>query len=324
MNSDPSKNSFAADTLHAVKGFCMGVCDAVPGVSGGTVALVAGIYDRLFTAISHFDRKLLTFLVRRQFTRAAAHVDARFLLALVLGLGLGYVAMSVAIKVLMASETLRSLTLASFSGMILGSIWLVMQRIRPEPADQRIQCLGWGLAGCALSSLIAFQNSTTASGEISLLYLFCCTIIAICAMILPGISGAMLLLILGVYYHVVEIPRNLIHLEQVGDNLTRMAVVLAGCSVGLLTFSRLVKWLLKVYREQTLSAMLGLMIGSLLILWPFQHRIEPEVDHHKPRYEAFVPDFSGWVVVVIACVLLFAGLVIAMDRLANSVSQQAN
>ena len=136
-------------------------------------------------------------------------------------------------------------------------------------------------------------------------------------MILPGISGAMLLLIFGVYYYVVEIPRSLIHLENVGDNLTRLAVFLSGCVIGLLTFSRVIKWFLNNYKAPTLSTMLGLMIGSLVILWPFQNRIEPVIEHHKPTYEWFVPtEFSGTMVGVGFCIVFFAAAVIVADRFA--------
>ena len=305
------------DLAHSIKGFCMGVCDAVPGVSGGTVALIVGIYERLFTAITHIDRRLLGYLRKGEIKKAWVHMDARFLVALVIGMGMGYVAMSVAIKTLMASDTLRALTLASFCGMILGSVYLVFKMIKPQHKNAYLTCIGCGLLGCAVSSFIAFQSSAAATGEISLLYLFCCTIIAICAMILPGISGAMLLLIFGVYYYVVEIPRSLIHFENVGDNLTRLAVFLSGCVIGLLTFSRVIKWFLNNHKAPTLSTMLGLMIGSLVILWPFQNRIEPVIEHHKPTYEWFMPgEFNGTMVGVGFCIVFFAVAVIVADRFA--------
>ena len=310
-----------ADAATSIKGFCMGVCDAVPGVSGGTVALIAGIYERLFVAISHVDTRLFSFLRKKEFKKAANHLDARFLAALVVGLGIGYVVMSFAIKYLMASDSLRTLTLASFAGMVVGSVVLVFGKIESSK-NQLVGCLVSGAIGCTLSVVIAFQNTAASTGEVSLIYLFLCTVVAICAMILPGISGAMLLLIFGVYYYVLEIPRNLIHFEDVGSNLVKMSVVLSGCIIGLLTFGRTIKWFLQNHRAFTLSAMLGLMIGSLVVLWPFQHRIEPVIEHRKPTYENFWPEEFGLLAVgAIVCVLFFAAAVVLIDRWANGIAR---
>ena len=102
----------------------MGLCDAVPGVSGGTVALVVGIYDRLFASISSFDRKLIKLLGSGRFAEAFKYCNGRFLISLLMGVAVGYVVMSKGIKILMASESLRPLTLASFAGMIIGSLWI--------------------------------------------------------------------------------------------------------------------------------------------------------------------------------------------------------
>lgn len=321
-------SSFKNDFVNGLKGLGMGICDAVPGVSGGTVALIVGIYERLFVAISHVDRRLFGYLRRGEWSLAARHLDARFLAALVFGMGLGYVIMSVAIKHLMASDSLRALTLASFTGMILGSVWLVFRMIRPgaERATtaerEEIRCIGCALAGFGIASLISFQ-SAHAVANVSLVYLFCCTVVAICAMILPGVSGAMMLLIFGVYYHVVEIPRELIHLENVGGNLVKLGVFFSGCLVGLLTFARLIKYFLHRWRAPTLSAMMGLMLGSLLILWPFQQRIEPTIEGHKPTYEAFLPsEFDPIMIGVSICIVFFAAAVIMTDRVARSRFQQ--
>ena len=316
-----SADSLAGDAVNSVKGFCMGVCDAVPGVSGGTVALVVGIYERLFAAISHVDRQLGTYLKTRQLGKAATYIDARFLFSLIVGMGLGYVVMSVVIKFLMSHDILRALTLASFAGMVLGSLYVVFKMIQPQGQAGKWVCIGWGITGCAMSSMIAFQSSSPATAEVSLIYLFCCTVVAIVAMILPGISGAMLLLIFGVYYDVVEIPGNLIHFENVGDNLIKLGVFFSGCVVGLLTFSRLIKWLLSSYRAVTLAGMLGLMTGSLVVLWPFQHRLEPITEHHKPTYDYFVPgEFSTVILAVTGCVIFFAGCVVFGDRLAQGIT----
>lgn len=323
--SNFDRQGIASDAVNGIKGFCMGVCDAVPGVSGGTVALIVGIYERLFIAISHIDRRLIGLIRNKEWSQAARHVDARFLAALVVGLGMGYVIMSMAIKYLMADDSLRALTLASFGGMVLGSAYIVAFRIGESnevlSVKQKTVCAVCGVVGMGLSLLIACQNTAAATGEVSLFYLFLCVVIAICAMILPGISGSMLLLIFGVYYYVLDIPRNLIHLENVGSNLISLGVVLSGCLFGLLTFGRVIRWLLQTYRAATLSTMLGLMIGSLIVLWPFQNRIEPVIEHHKPTYQCFVPEEFGLLMVgVIVCIVFFAAAVILVDLRANRIA----
>ena len=173
------------------------------------------------------------------------------------------------------------------------------------------------ISGCAISVTIAMQSNASTE-EIGLVYLFFCAVIAICAMILPGISGAMLLLIFGVYYFVLDIPGELLEFKDVGKNLLRLTVFVSGCALGLLTFSRVINWLLNTHRMPTLSAMMGLMAGSLLILWPFQNRIEPANPEHKPTYAAFMPEqFGGTVIGAIVCVILFAIVVILVDRTAK-------
>lgn len=315
--TEPESLSLSKDVMHALIGFCMGLCDAVPGVSGGTVALVVGIYERLFTAISSFDRKFLRLLIGGRIGQAFKHCNGRFLFSLLIGIAVGYIVMSVGIKILMSDESLRPLTLASFAGMIIGSLWIVFGMINFKSLPRLTTNLIAAVAGCAISITIAMQSNSSTE-EIGLVYLFVCAVIAICAMILPGISGAMLLLIFGVYYFVLDIPSALIEFKDVGKNLLRLTVFVSGCAVGLLAFSRVIKWLLNDHRMPTLSAMMGLMAGSLVILWPFQKRIEAANPEHKPSYQSFMPNqIDGTVVGSIFCALLFAAIVILSDRMAK-------
>lgn len=315
--TEPESPSLSKDVKHSLIGFCMGLCDAVPGVSGGTVALVVGIYERLFTAISSFDRKFLRLLIGGRIGEAFKHCNGRFLVSLLIGVAVGYVVMSKGIKILMSSESLRPLTLASFAGMIIGSLWIVFGMIHFK--NLPTLAMNWiaAIAGCVLSITIAMQSNSSTE-EIGLLYLFVCAVIAICAMILPGISGAMLLLIFGVYYFVLDIPSELLEFKNVSRNLLRLTIFASGCAVGLLAFSRVIKWLLNTHRMPTLSAMMGLMAGSLVILWPFQNRIEAANPEHKPSYQPFMPNqIDGTVFGSIFCVLLFAAVVILVDQMAK-------
>ena len=148
MNDRP--NSWRADGIAILCGLSMGCADVVPGVSGGTVALILGIYERLVTAISRIDRTFLQHLRRCQWQAAATYIDLRFLVFLAGGLGSGVVVMSLLINRLLAEAFTRSITFAAFSGMILASSWLVAQTIRPS-GGQKAYCLALGFAGVAIA-----------------------------------------------------------------------------------------------------------------------------------------------------------------------------
>ncbi len=294
----------------------MGAADVVPGVSGGTVALVLGIYERLVTAISHFDRQLLRLLVRREWRQAAAHVDLRFLLVLASGIAVGFLTMTVAMNYLLTHGGTRSLTMAAFFGMILASAIVVSMWIRSRTLATGIGYIGLGLCGAALALAVSLMQPTAANDP-SLVYLFICGSIAICAMILPGISGAMMLLILGVYVYLTDIPRQVWQGENVGQSLVTVLVFGSGCAISLVLYSKVLRWLLTKYRSATMSFLCGLMFGALPKLWPFQIDTTPGTAEWK--HKVFQPHWPGtWrleELSAIAVVLVAMLLVLVVDRL---------
>lgn len=305
------------DTLPALArtsgcGFLMGAADIVPGVSGGTVALILGVYERLVTAISRCDGTFVSLLLQRDFKAAAQRIDLKFVLALGLGIGTGIAGLASLMNYLLLEH--MSPTFAAFSGMILASSLLVGGRIEKwSPAHA-----GLLLAGL-LIALRVVTLSVLEDPPDTLWYMFLCGMIGITAMILPGISGAFILLLLGRYHQITESIKGIVHGEISASVLAELTVFALGCLTGLLGFSRVLRWLLKRWHDETMAVLCGFMIGSLYKLWPFQVDTTPEVE--KFKHKIFRPawpeqiDNTFWLAVVL-CVLGF-GVVLALHIVAG-------
>lgn len=268
----------------------MGAADIVPGVSGGTVALVLGVYTRLITALNNVDRRLLSLVSRAQWRPAAQRIDLKFLLLLGGGIVASVLLLSRVIHHLL--EHHRDITYAAFFGLIAASGLIVGRMIKPDSTSgvARLVVIGVLAAGFAawLSGL------TQLAPREGLPYTFCCGCIAICAMILPGISGAYLLLMLGKYEEITDILRRLPKLDIGGHELLTVGVFAIGCLVGLLAFSRLLRWLLDHYWSATMAVLCGFMIGSLRRVWPFQQDTTPDVEKFKLKiFEPYWPEAWG-------------------------------
>lgn len=258
LTAPPGKD----DIINLLRGFCMGAADTVPGVSGGTVALVLGHYERLIAAISHVDRSALRLLSERRWMPLANHLDARFMLVLLAGVAAGIASLASLMHWLL--ENRYPQTMAVFFGLVLASGWVVGVRVR----QWRLTSLGSFAFATVVAGWISLLNP--AAGRLGLFYFFASGAVAICAMILPGISGAFILLLLGMYHTVTGMVRDVLHGQLSVDTLLRLGVFATGCLLGLLAFSRLLRWLLTRYYDTTLSALAGLMVGSLVKLWPLQ------------------------------------------------------
>lgn len=256
------RSGFADDAVNWARGLCMGAADIVPGVSGGTMALILGHYERLVTAISHVDGTLLRLLARRQIAAAADYLDLRFLLGLLTGILTGIVGLASLLHYLLEHQ--QAYTYAVFSGLILGSSYLVARRLSKWSGVHVVLLL--------LGTLIAWQICllTPTHSSLTPITAFLAATVAICAMILPGISGAFVLLLLGLYHPITELIKGLPRGEFSVQGLIIMASFASGCLVGLLAFSKLLKWLLANKHDATLAFLVGLMLGSLYKIWPFQ------------------------------------------------------
>ncbi len=310
----PAPTLTAAGALRtAAVGVAMGSADIVPGVSGGTVALVLGVYQRLLGALSRFDRALVGHVLGGRFVEAWRHLDATFLLSLGLGVGIGVKGLASLMTYLLTEQP--TFTFAAFFGLILASGLLVARLAKPATAAKGAQCVALGIVAACFAVWLMSQGRITPSDNLG--YTFLCGAIAICAMILPGISGAYLLLILGKYETISDIVHRAPNLS-VADFAT-LGVFAMGCLVGLLTFSRFLKWLLASYWSSTMAVLAGFMIGSLYRVWPFQTDATPEVEEFKLKvFQPTWPEaFDGGVITCLVIAVLSFGLVIVVDQVAG-------
>lgn len=256
--------------MNIFKGIFMGVADVVPGVSGGTIALVMGIYDQLITTITRVDMKLLTLLRRRQFSNAAHHLNLLFILSLGPGILTGILFMSLLAASLLEGDTSSQFTFAIFFGMITASAYLVLGMIEAKSTKAKVVAFTLiilGLVAALAINQLQAGEITKATTTPSRLFIFICAAIAISAMILPGISGSMILMILGIYHHIVKLPKNLMEANERAPAIIELGIFACGALVGLILFSRVLKWLLTNYRHQLLATLTGVMLGALPVLF---------------------------------------------------------
>ena len=245
-----------------ITGMMMGAADLVPGISGGTVALLSGIYGRLLAAISGVDLTFAKLLARGQVVQAWRHLDASFLVNLGLGIGASLLLLSKLISWLLVVQPLLMWSL--FLGLILVASGLLLKELVAHKSLR----LAWLLLGIVVSVSLANMPVLTVVDGFSgwgYLWLMAAGALAISAMILPGISGSFILLIIGVYPYLIG--------RLAALDIQVIVVFALGCGVGLLTFSRLVSYLLSHYMASVMSLLTGLMVGSAVKLWPWKHTI---------------------------------------------------
>lgn len=243
----------------------MGAADVVPGVSGGTIAFITGIYDDLLSAINAVNLKTVQELKTEGIAFVWEKINGNFLIALVAGIAVSFLSLSKLFKHLL--DTNPNLVWAFFFGLVIGSIFLVSRMIGKW---------NWKTA-LATSIGTAFSYYLTiiqpGGGDNTTLFIFMSGAIAICAMILPGVSGSFILLILGVYYPMLEAVSAM--------DIKFIATLGAGAIIGLLSFSRFLKWLLDRYYDITVAILLGFLIGSLNKLWPWKHTLQTRLNSHN-------------------------------------------
>lgn len=240
----------------------MGTADTIPGISGGTVAVLTGIYERLVTAISHADGQTVAMVLKGQFRDAFKRVDGGFLCELLLGVVAGIACSTTLVLYLL--ENHLPVTFAAFAGLILGSVWILFHALKGKGVGAYVSLV---LGACAAWGIVSLN---TLAGSPNPGYVFVCGVVAICAMILPGISGSYILLLLGEYAFIIEKVKNVIHLQTNVSELTTLAIFAAGCVIGLIAFSKFLKWMLTYFHQTTVSVLCGFMLGSLKCLWPMQ------------------------------------------------------
>ncbi|MCG8474412.1 MAG: DUF368 domain-containing protein [Cytophagales bacterium] len=245
-----------------LKGIAMGSADAVPGVSGGTIALLTGIYERLLGAIQSISPATLRLLLQGKFRKFWKKVDGTFLIVLLTGIALSLLSFARLITKLLISHPIHIWSF--FFGLILISSYLVGKRIKHWNI-LTILTLGAG-AAIAYGITVLTPAQTPEAGW----FIFLSGAIAVCAMILPGISGSFILLMLGKYHFMMEALKAF--------DLKFILIFMAGAVTGLLSFSRLIHWMLKHFHDLTIGLLTGFMIGSLNKVWPWKEVLATRIN----------------------------------------------
>jgi putative membrane protein len=306
--ASPGPRNGKAALILGLKGLLMGTADIIPGVSGGTIALITGIYGHLLAAIKSADLKALGLLLKGDFKGAAARLHLRFLLPLLLGIGTAILAFARLMSYLLRDHPIVVWSL--FSGLVAASVVVVAGRIsrwRLAPAA----ALGAGL-GVAWWIVHQVPISTPETWDV----IFFSGMLAICAMILPGISGAFILLILGKYAFITGTLKN----PFLPANLAVIAVFGAGCLTGILLFSRILHRLLDRHHDPTMAFLTGLMAGTLPRLWPWQEAVATRLidgQRHVIATRSALPEEMGSALLALAFFTAGAAAVLAIERLSR-------
>lgn len=258
--------------LITLKGIGMGAADVIPGVSGGTIAFITGIYQELIDSIKSINFANLKLLFSGKFTDFWKAVNANFLFSLLIGIGISILSLAKGLKYLLDHHPI--LVWSFFFGLIVASAIYVAKDIKHWKAGTFLSLL----AGVAIAYTITVI--TPAEANTSYAFIFLSGSIAICAMILPGISGSFILVLLGMYKFILGAVSAF--------NLPVIFVFLAGAAIGIVLFSNVLSWLLKKYYTLTIALLAGFMIGSLNKVWPWKQVVETFVDRHgevKPLIE---------------------------------------
>ncbi len=285
--------------LNILKGALMGAANVIPGVSGGTMALLTGIFEKLINAIKSFDLQAIKFACTFKFKELFEHVDIRFLSAIGIGVIASILTFARMLEYLFESHALY--VWSFFFGLILASVYFVGKKI----TKRSIPAFVLFVLGTAFAVAIAFMEPAARNESIP--YLVLCGAVAMCSMILPGLSGSFVLLLMGNY--------ELVMIEAVNTfNLKVIIPMGIGAAGGLIVFSRLLSWVFKKFHDQTIALLTGFIFGSLSILWPWKEAIiqtfqkGDEIKEKVIGYDYALPELNAET--GIALVIMVIGIVI--------------
>lgn len=287
-----------------LKGMGMGAADVVPGVSGGTIAFIVGIYDELINSIKSINGKSLNLFFTGKFAAFWKMINGSFLFSILLGIGISVFSLAKIITWLLVEHPI--LVWSFFFGLVLASTWFVAKDIK-----------GWNwktILGFVVGVVVAFYITVATPAETPsyLWFIFLCGAIAICAMILPGISGSFILVLLGKYFFIMDAVKTL--------DLVIIAVFGAGAVVGITSFSRVLSYALKHVRNITLAVLSGFMLGSLNKVWPWKEQITTVVDGHDLMIENNILP-NQYIVEAVVLMLVGFFMVYFLEKLSMKVSK---
>ena len=292
----------------SAKGLAMGAADVVPGVSGGTIAFISGIYEELLETISSVNFAALKKIKTEGIKGFWKHINGNFIAALFLGIVVSVFSLAEIIIYLLTEHSI--LLWSFFFGLIIASIILVGKKIKQWGVSKVIGLLIGTVAAYYITVLPPMQNPD------ALWFVFLSGAIAICAMILPGISGSFILLLLGSYEMILGAIKDI--------KIATIGVFAIGCLTGLLSFSKLLNWLFKNHHDLTIAILTGFLIGSLNKIWPWKDTVSTRINSHGETVpfmqENILPQhFDGSPQIIGAIVMAIIGLVliIGLEKLAK-------
>ena len=291
----------------------MGAANVIPGVSGGTVALITGVFERIINAIKSFDAQALKLLLKGRFKELFKHTDLFFLLALGFGMVVSIITLAQLLEFLFESYPVY--VWAFFFGLILASVYYVGKTV----SKWSLSVVAFFIVGAAIAIVISFLSPATEND--SFFYLVVCGAVAVSSMILPGLSGSFVLVLMGNY--------ELVMIDAVNQaNLTVLLPVILGGVVGIIVLSHALSWIYMKYKNQTVALLTGFILGSLSVLWPWKNEIYrvnstgefilKEGEKIVQGYDLFIPNaLNLQVVVAISLVIVGYLIIVLMEQLAN-------
>lgn len=294
-------NQYIANFL---KGMGVGSANVIPGVSGGTIALITGIFERLIDALKSLNLTAIKLFFTGKFKEFAKHTDLWFLVSV--GSGVVVAILTIARLFEFMFENYPIYLWSFFFGMILVSIYYV--GITIEKFNWKV--IVSFIIGTAIALFIAF--GTPAKENSNFIYLLICGAVATCSMILPGLSGSFVLVLMGNY--------QLIMIDAVNDlNLKILLPVVLGGVVGLLAFSHLLSWIFKNYRDMTIAVLTGFILGSMPIIWPWKNDVITYFGSEAKvtGYEYFFPEFNMEFAIALVIMLIGAGIIVLTEKMAK-------
>ena len=289
--------------LLVLRGCAMGAADVIPGVSGGTIAFITGIYEELIESIRSINLKALRLLGTFQLKEFWKHINGNFLISVVAGIAISIFSLAKLMKYLLETHPLYIWSF--FFGLIIISALMVSREIKKWD----ILTITSLIVGAIIAYTITVLSPTSTPND--WWFILLSGAIAICAMILPGISGSFILVLLGKYFYIMEAVKTF--------NVPVMLVFIAGAAIGITTFSRVLSFALRKFHDITIAVLAGFMLGSLNKVWPWKETIETYVDSHgmtKPLVEANIaPNQFVWEAV--GLMILGFGIVYFLEKLSQ-------
>lgn len=313
-------NNLKKYLLTSVKGACMGAADVIPGVSGGTIAFIMGIYDEFVGSIARIDTEAVKMLAKFKIGDFWKHINGNFLLALFIGIGVSVATLAGLMQTLLGQFPVQ--TWAFFFGLIVASSIFILRGIEGWRVKDGISLALGIVLGVVVCTLSPTQTPD------ALWFIFISGAIAICAMILPGISGSFILLILGKYQYIMGAIHELTTGVNFSQNLLVIGVFLLGAVVGLLSFSKFLRWLLSRWHKETLLVLAGFIIGSLVKVWPWNNteaivRAQFPLGAEEPVTAEMIAQIDYQIPSAAICAVLGFALVFSVEYASKKLSKKS-